>query len=159
MFITRLFFFVGIIHGLSQAKKAPDGICVTKLLKGKLVSVGDCQKNDGSDIVNVIKQDLIKKTLEPTCKGKWTEWFNRDHPSGSGDYEDLQQIIIESKGGTLYYICSNPTVVHARALNPERPWQYANENVHISTQIGIYCKNREQTDGYCEDYKVRFCCE
>ncbi|XP_039268445.2 mucin-5AC-like [Styela clava] len=95
---------------------------------------------------------------EPSCKGEWTQWFDRDNPSGKGDYETLSDLITESKGGSKYYICHKPIGIDARALNPHRPWQAAYENVHISADKGLYCVNNEQSDKKCEDYKVRFCC-
>ncbi|XP_077976143.1 uncharacterized protein LOC120334847 [Styela clava] len=52
-----LFFFIGFMFG----KKIPDGVCVTKLVKGKLVSVGDCKKNDGFEIAKLIKESLANK--------------------------------------------------------------------------------------------------
>nr|XP_039265734.1 uncharacterized protein LOC120341307 isoform X2 [Styela clava] len=52
-----LFFFIGSMFG----KKLPDGVCVTKLVKGKFVSVGDCKKGDGSEIANLMKESLTKK--------------------------------------------------------------------------------------------------
>nr|XP_039268209.1 cartilage intermediate layer protein 2-like [Styela clava] len=95
---------------------------------------------------------------EPSCKGKWTQWFDRDNPSGKGDYETLSDLITESEGGSKYYICHKPIGIDARALNPHRPWQAVYEKVHISADKGLYCVNKEQSDRRCEDYKVRLCC-
>nr|XP_039264561.1 uncharacterized protein LOC120340384 [Styela clava] len=60
MIFVKVFCFFLLI-GLSFGKKLPDGVCVTKLVKGKLISVGDCKKGDGSEIANLIKESLAKK--------------------------------------------------------------------------------------------------
>nr|XP_039258175.1 uncharacterized protein LOC120334743 [Styela clava] len=84
-----LFFFIGFMFG----KKLPDGVCVTKLVKGKLVSVGDCKKGDGSEIANLIKESLAKKQqhkCDVTYKEKcfqavvydvWNITFNNAEPT------------------------------------------------------------------------------
>nr|XP_039254846.1 uncharacterized protein LOC120331766 isoform X2 [Styela clava] len=62
--ICLLFFVCGIF-----AEKLTDGVCVTKIVKGKFVSTGDCQKDvDASEIVRMIKRNFEKKQrVESTC--------------------------------------------------------------------------------------------
>ncbi|XP_023816898.1 cartilage intermediate layer protein 2-like [Oryzias latipes] len=64
----------------------------------------------------------------------WTEWFDRDNPSGSGDWELLSDLRKENPGK----ICETP--------------QYYNP-----TQ-GFVCRNEDQTFKKCWDYEVRFGC-
>ncbi|XP_077975508.1 uncharacterized protein LOC120332235 [Styela clava] len=48
--------------------KLPAGSCVSKIVNGKLVQVGDCQKNDGSEIARLIKKNLdVKKKPKNKC--------------------------------------------------------------------------------------------
>ncbi|XP_077972245.1 uncharacterized protein LOC144427244 [Styela clava] len=49
------------------AEKIPDGVCVTKIVNGKVISIGDCKKNDGSDIVKQIQKSLQEKQIEKNC--------------------------------------------------------------------------------------------
>nr|XP_039259950.1 uncharacterized protein LOC120336348 [Styela clava] len=61
MDFVEILFFISLICGLMAEKKIPAGVCVTKIVDGKLVQVGDCKKNDGSDILNLIKKNLEEK--------------------------------------------------------------------------------------------------
>ncbi|ESO92026.1 hypothetical protein LOTGIDRAFT_121410, partial [Lottia gigantea] len=90
---------------------------------------------------------------EPHCNGYWTDFFDRDNPSGSYDYEALSNIQIEYPGK----VCANPIGVDARLLNGLH-YTTSGEVVTVSPSVGLICKNSDQKDKRCEDYKVRFCC-
>ena len=85
----------------------------------------------------------------------WTSWFDRDNPSGNGDYENLSLLLAEGKP-----ICKVPIDVQCVTLNG-LSIAATGEIVHYSPTTGCYCVNAEQPDGKCNyDYKVRFkCCK
>ena len=105
---------------------------------------------------------LIKKVKSlglsppPVCtNGEWTEFFNRDRPSGDGDYETLSDINFQFPGRA----CSNPTAVDAQLVPSGKDYRSAGQVVRISPQIGFICENRNQTNRRgCLNYGVRFCC-
>ncbi|XP_039269602.2 uncharacterized protein LOC120344440 [Styela clava] len=67
MDFVEVIFFITLICGLF-AEKLPDGVCITKIVNGKLVQVGDCKKNDGSDIFRLIQKNLDeKKQIQDKC--------------------------------------------------------------------------------------------
>lgn len=43
----------------------------------------------------------------------WTEWFDRDNPSGTGDWEHLSALRTENPGK----ICPNPVDIEAQTLS------------------------------------------
>ncbi|XP_077968519.1 uncharacterized protein LOC144422686 isoform X2 [Styela clava] len=61
MNFVKLILFVSPICGLLANLKLPAGSCVSKIVNGKLVQVGDCEKDDGSDIVRLIKKSRDEK--------------------------------------------------------------------------------------------------
>lgn len=85
----------------------------------------------------------------------WTTWFDRDNPSGFGDYETLVDLIKEGKP-----ICQKPMGVECQTLSGI-PASATGEIVIFSPSVGCYCKNADQPDKKCDyDYQVRFkCCK
>nr|XP_039255373.1 uncharacterized protein LOC120332235 [Styela clava] len=61
MSFVKILFFISLVCGLYAELKLPAGSCVSKIVNGKLVQVGDCQKNDGSEIARLIKKNLDEK--------------------------------------------------------------------------------------------------
>ncbi|CAH1248578.1 CILP2 [Branchiostoma lanceolatum] len=85
----------------------------------------------------------------------WTRWYNRDHPSGNGDYENLLYLRRENPG----QICSAPSAIEARVRGTLTPASQTGEQfLNFDTTVGFECRNIDQTDRYCLDYEVRFCC-
>ncbi|XP_077968504.1 uncharacterized protein LOC120345143 [Styela clava] len=65
---VKIILFIFLICGLRAELEVPAGSCVSKIVNGKLVQVGDCKKDDGSDIVRLIKKSLDeKKKAEIKC--------------------------------------------------------------------------------------------
>ncbi|XP_028296102.1 mucin-5AC-like [Gouania willdenowi] len=83
----------------------------------------------------------------------WTDWFDRDNPSGSGDWELLRYLHKENPGK----ICRKPSHIQAQTLSGQNA-PAPGEKVLISQSVGLICKNKDQKDKKCEDYRVRFCC-
>ena len=87
--------------------------------------------------------------------GRWTRFFDRDNPSGSGDYETLRGINRENPRSA----CSNPTAVECRLKNSRSGNQKSKQVVTVDTTRGCVCENRRQQNGErCLNYEVRFCC-
>ncbi|XP_039249132.2 uncharacterized protein LOC120326844 isoform X2 [Styela clava] len=63
MDFVEILFFISLICGLLAEKKIPTGACVSKIVKGKLVQVGDCEKNDGSDKCDVTYNSRCYRVL------------------------------------------------------------------------------------------------
>ncbi|MCK5624556.1 hypothetical protein KAI04_01820 [Candidatus Pacearchaeota archaeon] len=98
--------------------------------------------------------DLFKKAeiTGEVVVDDWTDWLNRDGPTGSGDWEQLSSHIAE-KG-----ICENPIEVECQTITG-LDYSETGEVVSCSVTGGLVCANTNQPDGICNfDYKVRFNC-
>lgn len=79
----------------------------------------------------------------------WTPWYDRDDPSGTGDWE-LRSL----QSG----VCDAPTSVQCQTVTGLALWQ-TGEVVSCSASDGLLCRNSDQPDGWCNhDYRVRFYC-
>ncbi|XP_034756375.1 uncharacterized protein LOC117961661 isoform X3 [Etheostoma cragini] len=89
------------------------------------------------------------------CKGCWTEWFDRDDPTVTGDWETLVELRKEYPGK----ICANPIGVEARTLSGLTA-AAAGDVIYLSdTTAGFICRNQDQPNKKrCNDYRVRFLC-
>ena len=92
---------------------------------------------------------------KPTChNGEWTQWYDRDNPSGTGDHEVLNLLIKEYKG-----LCPKPTAIDARVKGSNIPWYLTSNQLSISPSLGLQCWNNYGTiKQKCFDYEVQFCC-
>ena len=81
----------------------------------------------------------------------WTQWLNRDGPSGVGDYELLGNFV------TMGQACPNPLAVQCQTLSGV-DWTQTGEVYTCNTTQGGFCVNGSQPDGQCLDYRVRFLC-
>ncbi|XP_066291079.1 cartilage intermediate layer protein 1-like [Branchiostoma lanceolatum] len=96
----------------------------------------------------------IPQKQTPVCT-RWTSWYDRDNPSGTGDWETLTDLRRENPG----QICSAPLAIEARRRGTQTPASQTDEQFsYFDTTVGFVCKNNDQTDRYCLDYEVRFCC-
>ncbi|XP_014873869.1 uncharacterized protein LOC106937064 [Poecilia latipinna] len=96
---------------------------------------------------------------KPECKNSfsaqgWTEWFDRDTPSVIGDKETLSSLRRENPGK----ICPNPTNIEAVTLSGHSVEETGETIFKYDTKTGFICRNRDQRDWKCQDYKVRFSC-
>ncbi|XP_077870481.1 mucin-5AC-like [Saccoglossus kowalevskii] len=86
----------------------------------------------------------------PECtNGKWTEWFDRDGPDGSGDWET--PVYHRNK-------CSAPSAIEVQTVDGIPALTTGEIFANYSPCDGFVCKNREQSDKTCLDYKIRYCC-
>uniref|UniRef100_A0A8C6WQ44 Si:dkey-205h13.2 n=1 Tax=Neogobius melanostomus TaxID=47308 RepID=A0A8C6WQ44_9GOBI len=94
----------------------------------------------------------VKRTTQPF--GCWTDWFDRDNPSGKGDFEILKHLRKENPGK----ICNNPLQIEVLTIGGQ-PLSSTGDFIDTSdTEKGFICKNSDQKKGRCSDYKVRFHC-
>ena len=90
------------------------------------------------------------------ASAQWTEWFDRDNPSGKGDFETLKTLIEEGND-----ICPNmmPDKIQCRTVFDNVDFLVAGEDYSWTPERGGICLNANQLDDMeCEDYKVRFRC-
>ncbi|XP_070578635.1 uncharacterized protein [Ptychodera flava] len=86
-----------------------------------------------------------------TCS-KWTNWYDRDNPSGYGDWELLSNLRSEYPN----QICSEPSGIQVRVKQSGEIVSPNDGNfLHFDTTVGFVCRNEDEN---CMDYEVRFCC-
>jgi hypothetical protein len=78
----------------------------------------------------------------------WTDWLDRDSPGGVGDFETLADFT---------GVCAAPVAIDCSTLD-NIDWTDTGEIVTCDPAVGLVCRNADQGDGYCLDYKVRFAC-
>lgn len=83
-----------------------------------------------------------------------TRWFDRDDPSGNGDFEYLSDLLNENPG----LICQNPIGIEAQTVSGLHVSQTGNVFQAYNAISGFACVNSEQGAQQCDDYKVRFLC-
>ncbi|XP_062888954.1 uncharacterized protein LOC134337692 [Mobula hypostoma] len=85
------------------------------------------------------------------CK---TEWFNIDDPSGEGDYEVFNHLYIQFPNR----ICLYPITCEVETTSGV-PASQTGENIEpCNVARGFFCKNDDQSDQMCQDYRIRFTC-
>ena len=83
-----------------------------------------------------------------------TKWF--DSPlTLSGDNESLAFLRQQHPNS----ICKTPRGIQAELSESKRPFGRGNNVLRISPKNGLLCLNREQQNGICQNYRVRFCCK
>ncbi|XP_075940155.1 uncharacterized protein LOC142941915 [Anarhichas minor] len=92
----------------------------------------------------------------PYCGGVcWTNWYDRDNPSGTGDWELLYYLRRQYPG----QICNNPLHIQAVTTYGNIPATLTGDVIYISNPTqGFACRNRDQRYRWCRDYKVRYGC-
>ncbi|XP_072554374.1 cell migration-inducing and hyaluronan-binding protein-like isoform X1 [Paramormyrops kingsleyae] len=87
-------------------------------------------------------------------EAEWSEWFDRDDERGSGDWEKLAELrrVFPDR------VCSSPLDMQAET-HDGIPSNLTQEVFHKHDKdYGLVCLNREQPDGICHNYRVRFLC-
>lgn len=91
-------------------------------------------------------------SVSKRCNGVLSPWYDIDDPTGDGDFERLE--VLQRECGA----CKNPTAIYARLLVGGADYTAGGEVVTISVTLGFSCKNKDQSDGRCNDYEVQLCC-
>ncbi|PWS23059.1 hypothetical protein DKP78_15135, partial [Enterococcus faecium] len=82
-----------------------------------------------------------------------TNWFDRDNPSGTGDWELLSNLRQENPG----QICDQPIAIEVKTVDTNAPAASTGQSfLHNSPATGFVCENGGKQ--YCRDYKLRFQC-
>ncbi|XP_042199726.1 cartilage intermediate layer protein 1 [Callorhinchus milii] len=98
----------------------------------------------------------VQKTFAKLVNSEpcYTQWFDRDNPSGSGDYETTPKIQQENPEK----ICSKPISCEVQTINGT-PVDLTTDNIKICTVLdGFSCINEHQNGKQCKDYKIRYKC-
>ncbi|XP_073678800.1 uncharacterized protein [Garra rufa] len=99
-------------------------------------------------------QTLDQAIVRPVNEGCITKWFDRDDPSGKGDYELLADLLNAYPGE----ICPNPIRIEAQTVSGQPASQTGNVFQVYNPTTGFSCVNANQVRRKCADYKVRFTC-
>ncbi len=84
----------------------------------------------------------------------WTDWLDRDNPSGAGDWETINDF----NSGKFKAVCDKPMAIQCRSKDGTY-WTQTNDlNATCEREEGLVCRNADQPDNACEDYEVRFFC-
>uniref|UniRef100_A0A3B3BJF0 WxxW domain-containing protein n=1 Tax=Oryzias melastigma TaxID=30732 RepID=A0A3B3BJF0_ORYME len=94
---------------------------------------------------------LILTTFVPDC---WTQWFDRDDPTATGDWETLSDLLKQFPDK----VCPNPIDIEATTLSGTPADQTGEVFFKYDTTSGFVCRNEDQNGGMCKDYRVRFSC-
>ncbi len=87
----------------------------------------------------------------PSSCGTWTQWLERDSPSGVGDFEDLVNFPNVCSG-------NSPVGIECATLDG-MDWSQTGQVYECSPLVGGICVNAEQPAGdQCLNYHVRFLC-
>ncbi|KAJ7306489.1 hypothetical protein JRQ81_009844 [Phrynocephalus forsythii] len=98
---------------------------------------------------------LVTLLVVPACDATCiTRWFDRDNPSGVGDFETLVDLRKEYPG----LICLQPIGIEAQTLDGAPASSTGQTFNPYNTADGFACVNAQQKAGPCKDYKVRFIC-
>uniref|UniRef100_A0A671K1A0 WxxW domain-containing protein n=1 Tax=Sinocyclocheilus anshuiensis TaxID=1608454 RepID=A0A671K1A0_9TELE len=89
-----------------------------------------------------------------TCPEDWcskcrTPWFDRDNPSGLGDYETLSLTLIKYP----LRVCAQPIAIEVATISGTPVLPPGNNFQVYDPLQGFVCVN-----GACQDYRVRFTC-
>ncbi|CAH1797606.1 unnamed protein product, partial [Owenia fusiformis] len=95
-----------------------------------------------------------------TPTASWSSWIDRDDASGTGDWEDRENL---ENGLGASMPCQNPIAIGCRTVGTHIPASKTNQvfmtTADCSVQGGLVCRNSDQTGGFgCLDYEVRYLC-
>ncbi|XP_061781322.2 uncharacterized protein [Nerophis lumbriciformis] len=96
----------------------------------------------------------FKCPLKFCLKDCWTSWFDRDNPSGTGDYETLKDLYNENPN----QICQAPLNIEVQTTSGLSMHSTGDVVAVADTKSGFICRNSDQITGMCSDYRVRFRC-
>lgn len=109
-------------------------------------------------VLTVIPFSLVQAQTTGVSNA-WTNWLDRDNPSGEGDAEVLPSFLVE----TPAYVCTTPSAVEARVKGTTQvftPGMITPQKLRtFEAGKGLQCYNADQPYGTsCADYEVRFLC-
>ncbi|KAL3979666.1 cell division cycle 14 [Sarotherodon galilaeus] len=122
-------------------------------------------KTKGSELLSWVSSGLAGFLYKHDATGKpcyyptnircWTEWFDRDDPSATGDWETLCKLRKENPGK----ICPTPAAIEAKTLSGLTVAAAGDVIYKNDITSGFICRNKDQINNKkCNDYRVRFSC-
>jgi len=110
------------------------------------------------DVIALIRNSnppIMPPTNDPYSDYRW---INRDTANGSGEYELLKDMKIEYPK----LVCDNATELQAHVVGSDYVFSTADpipdQLNTFSVQEGLVCVNSDQSNGQCNDYKLRYLC-
>ncbi|KAK3108253.1 hypothetical protein FSP39_004202 [Pinctada imbricata] len=90
-----------------------------------------------------------------SCKEGWSVWMNNDTPTkGQGDFETIASLRYE------YSFCAKPQSIQCRTVADKMPVTMSLDGgVICDANVGLVCRNADQSDNSCEDYEVSVYCD
>lgn len=131
-----------------------------------------CQTTGGTDWTQACENYTCSPTVGGVCRNSqqpdlfcqdyrvrfrcasWTGWLDRDNPSGSGDYETRTDFL---SSGQLPTTCTAPGGIECQTTSGT-DWSLTGEVYTCNTSVGGACRNSQQPDFFCLDYRARFLC-
>ncbi|MXQ90464.1 hypothetical protein E5288_WYG016165 [Bos mutus] len=98
-------------------------------------------------------------TESTTCERRcaWTDWMDKSYPmpgAYGGDYETYANI--QAAGGA---ICEQPLKLECRAEElPDIPLPDLGQVVLCQLEVGLVCRNQDQSGQMCLNYQIRLLC-
>ncbi|KAI8516821.1 hypothetical protein Bbelb_054020 [Branchiostoma belcheri] len=143
-------------HGLASSFSCPGSqLFDIKTLRCEWPEHATCAGTSVKGKTRTDPQISAKKISGSDKCSSWTDWFNRDTPTRTGDWEDLIGLRRDYPG----QICEKPTDIQARVVGSGLDASLTGDIYHFyDTTKGFVCRMGDQGDGTCQDYEVRFCC-
>ena len=82
----------------------------------------------------------------------WTNWLDRDNPSGNGDFETIADF-------SASQTCPSPIGADCRVKSTLADWTTTGQTYVCNARHGGICWNNRNPGSYCLDYEARFLCE
>uniref|UniRef100_A0AC11E245 Uncharacterized protein n=1 Tax=Ovis aries TaxID=9940 RepID=A0AC11E245_SHEEP len=100
-------------------------------------------------------------TASTTCEHQcaWTDWMDQSYPHPGADGGDFETYAnIRAAGGA---ICEQPLKLECRAEPlPDTPLTDLGQVVLCQREVGLVCRNQDQSGQMCFNYQIRLlCCE
>jgi hypothetical protein len=111
-------------------------------------------------INHVIDEVIETGKMPPDDPYSDSRWMNHEAPGGTGEWELLKDEASQFKA--LYATCQAPTMLEAHVLDSSDVFSTADDipdELHtFNMRDGLECRNKEQRDGTCNDYQLRYMC-
>lgn len=127
----------------------------------QFVARGKCGDGDTCDMCLTPGGGVYVVNLKSSAPGgtsktsaELTPYYDRDNMDGSGDYETINDLIKEGKD-----VCTGKEIIGIQCQTTEGvDYSETGEIYTCNTDVGGVCINKNQPDGKCNDYQVRFFC-
>lgn len=136
--------FKSVVRGSTNAPKI-----ATRMMSPRQIKRSRDTRKMAKALENMVK---LSKKVSEVKKLKWTPWINSDRPGGNGDFQTIKGLTKDGK------LCANPVDIECRVAGIKTESHKTGETLTCDTVSGHLCSNKDQSDGRCEDYEVRFAC-